>query len=137
MDSFSFQITVFSVVEVEIRVTKLLNNFARGVRFLQVEIFALLLIVLSNRCSRIYHVFSNLLGMLRKIFMALSLFYGSFKDAHVPMPDISGYIRERVKASYSRMKSSLQVSCLPTLVLVTFYNRLYHNARCVSHVTRI
>jgi len=45
-------------------------------------------------------MFSNLLGMLRKVFMALSsklYFIDFFKDAHVPMPDISGYIRERVK----------------------------------------
>jgi len=50
-------------------------------------------------CSRIYHVLSNLLGMLRNSFVALSskqYFLDSFEDAHVPMPDISGYIRERV-----------------------------------------
>jgi len=44
-------------------------------------------------------MFSNLVGMLRKVFMALSsklYFIDFFKDAHVPMPDISGYIRERV-----------------------------------------
>ena len=53
-------------------------------------------------CSRIYHVLSNLLGMLRSSFMALSskqYFLDFFKDAHVPMPDISGYIRERVKST--------------------------------------
>ena len=51
-------------------------------------------------CSRIYHVLSNLLGMLRNSFVALSskqYFLDFFEDAHVPMPDISGYIRERVK----------------------------------------
>ena len=38
-------------------------------------------------------VISNLLGMLRKVFMVLSSkFYliDFFKDAHMPMPDISG-----------------------------------------------
>jgi len=43
---------------------------------------------------------SNLLGMLRNSFVALSskqYFWDFFEDAHVPMPDISDYIRERVK----------------------------------------
>ena len=47
-----------------------------------------------------YHVLSNLLGMLRNSFVALSSkqnFLDFLEDAHVPMPDISGYIRERVK----------------------------------------
>jgi len=40
--------------------------------------------------------------MLRKSFVALSskqYFLDFFEDAHVPMPDISGYIRERVKVA--------------------------------------
>ena len=43
---------------------------------------------------------SNLLGMLRNSFVALSSkqnFLDFLEDVHVPMPDISGYIRERVK----------------------------------------
>ena len=43
-------------------------------------------------CSRIYHVLSNLLSMLRNGFMALSSKLYFFEDAHVPMPDKSGYI---------------------------------------------
>ena len=44
-----FKIAVFSIVEVEIHIAKLLNNFDRGVQFHHFEIFASLLTVLSNR----------------------------------------------------------------------------------------
>jgi len=50
---------------------------------------------------------SNLLAMLRNSFMALSskqYYLDFFEDAHVPMPDISGYIRERVKLQSQRPK---------------------------------
>ena len=63
---------------------------------------ALALVTGIVECSRIYHVLSNLLSMLRNNFVALSskqYFWDFFEDAHVPMPDISGYIRERVKTS--------------------------------------
>ena len=61
--------------------------------------FAYLLLVTSTaESSRIYHVLSNLLGMLRIVFMFETIYLGFFQDAHVPMADISGYICERVVA---------------------------------------
>ena len=99
----SLENTLLSIVEVE--VIQLFKNTAYSILISHVEIFSRLyifahwsLITGVVECSRIYHVLRNLLGMLRNSFMALSskqYFLDFFKDAHVPMPDISGYIRER------------------------------------------
>jgi len=50
-------------------------------------------------------VLINLLGMLRYSFAVLSskqYFLDFFEDTHVPLPDISGYIREKVKVQSLR-----------------------------------
>jgi len=107
VDSFSFENTLLSIVNIKIQLFK---NTAYSILvshveiFLQVCIFAHWPLVTSAvECSRIYHMLSNLLGMLRNVFMVLRLktiFFGFFEDTHVPKPDIYGYIRERVKILY-------------------------------------
>ena len=96
----SLENTLLSIVNVEIEVIQLFKNTAYSLLVSHVEIFSRLcifahwsLVTGVIECSRIYHVLSNLLGMLRNSFMALSskqYFLDFFKDAHVPMPDISG-----------------------------------------------
>ena len=106
VDSFSLENTLLSIVNVEIKVIQLFKSTAYSILVRHVELFSCLcifahwsLVTGVVECSRIYHVLSNLLGMLRNSFVALSskqYFLDFFEDAHVPMPDISGYIRERV-----------------------------------------
>ena len=107
VDSFSLENTLLSIVNAEIEVIQLFKNTAYSILVSHVEIFSRLcifahwsLVTGVVECSRIYHVLSNLLDMLRSSFVTLGLkqyFLDFFEDAHVPMPDISGYIRERVK----------------------------------------
>ena len=99
--------TLLSIVNVKIEVIQLFKSTAYSILVRHVEIFSCLCIFVHwslvtgvVECYRIYHVLSNLLGMLRNSFVVLSskqYFLDFFEDVHVPMPDISGYIRERVK----------------------------------------
>jgi len=86
------------MVNVEIEVIQLFKSTAYSILVSHVEIFSHLVTGIVE-CSRIYHVLSNLLGMLGNSFVALSskrYFLDFFEDTHVPMPDISGYIRVMV-----------------------------------------
>jgi len=101
VDSFSLENTLLSIVNVEIEVIQLFKSNAYSILVRHVEIFSCLcifahwsLVTSVVECSRIYHVLTNLLGMLRYSFAVLSskqYFLDFFEDVLLTIVKVTGH----------------------------------------------